>query len=106
MQALNTCPENKEDFVCIFRRWNIEEDRKMVNLFYDKVPVSEIGEALDRDGLQIFLRLIEIGIVAPTAIGMLWDDYFLSSEIRQTVKTVVNKGSRVYVETNRTLIKG
>lgn len=60
----------------IMRPWARQEQRKMVSLFYRNVSMTAIGNKLDRSGLDVLLRLIDLGILAPQMIDLIWDDYF------------------------------
>ena len=65
---------NKEDWNGQFPQWYRADDRQLVRLYYGDVPVEEIGKTLNRDSLQIVLRLLELRILDNDEISLVWDD--------------------------------
>lgn len=65
-----------DDDASVMQPWTRREQRIMVKLFYRNVSMSKIGHKLGRDGLDVLLRLIDLGILAPQMIDLIWDDYF------------------------------
>lgn len=57
----------------MFRPWRRHDDKLLAEMFYAHSLPDEIGTVLNRQGIEIVLRLIEIGIVAPAAIDMVWN---------------------------------
>ncbi len=71
---------NKEDWIGQFPRWTSADERQLIKLFYADVALEEIGKKLNRDGLQVTLRLIELRILDTDTLAKIWDDH------HQTVK--------------------
>jgi len=76
MEPLNTSPQNKESWVATYRHWTPGDDKALIGAFYDQMPTDEIAKTFAREPVHVMLRLVQLGVLSPDVIGMLWDDYF------------------------------
>lgn len=58
----------------MYRRWNSTDERKLIRLYYAENSFDDIGKELNRESLEVILRLIELRILETDTLAQLWDD--------------------------------
>ena len=58
----------------MYRRWNSTDERKLIRLYYEEKTFEDIATKLNRESLEVILRLIELRILETDTLAQLWDD--------------------------------
>lgn len=64
----------QEQWIGMYRRWNSTDERKLIRLYYAENSFDDIGKELNRESLEVILRLIELRILETDTLAQLWDD--------------------------------
>jgi hypothetical protein len=64
----------QEQWVGMYRRWNSADERKLIRLYYEEKTFEDIATKLNRESLEVILRLIELRILETDTLAQLWDD--------------------------------
>ena len=64
----------QEQWIGMYRRWNSADERKLIRLYYAENSFDDIGKELNRESLEVILRLIERRILETDTLAQLWDD--------------------------------
>lgn len=63
----------QEQWIGMYRRWNSADERKLIRLYYAENSFDDIGKELNRESLEVILRLIELRILETDTLAQLWD---------------------------------
>ena len=64
----------QEQWIGMYRRWNSTDERKLIRLYYEEKTFEDIATKLNRESLEVILRLIELRILETDTLAQLWDD--------------------------------
>ncbi|GJL62076.1 MAG: hypothetical protein KC643_18585 [Nitrospira sp.] len=64
----------QKQWIGMYRRWNSTDERKLIRLYYEEKTFEDIATKLNRESLEVILRLIELRILETDTLAQLWDD--------------------------------
>ncbi len=65
----------QEKWMGMYRHWNNQDERRLIKLYYAEHTFEDIAKELNREGLEVVLRLIELLILDTDTLAKIWDDY-------------------------------